>query len=1572
MKKIFQKTVLLFVLALASINVFSQIMPPLPAGLTNNGSSVDYLIDPACIAKDDAYYTLMNMPITGHVTENDIVSSSAPCGGLSGATVTIITPPTHGTATLSGQEITYTPNTDWAGKDSLKYRLSCGTLDSTAWMRIIVDSLPDNISELQCLIPVDSTAWSIQLQYLQESVESESTPAVGDLDGDGKPEIIAYKALVPIRNCYIDSIVIFWGDDRVNHVTMFRIAQNDTLAEMTTDRANPMPTVAKINMGNGTMQPLIFVPLNNGYIRAFDTTGYVVWTSDTPIDVIQPALITDNRRPSYPPNITDFDGDGLQEIYIGNQVWAAETGRLLAVGPAGGNAGRSMASDGANEYRSINSIAADLDGDGIADLAAGTHVYSVTVKDRSGLSSSNRITYKDTIPTTLCGTDLVPVRDGRTIVADVNRDGMLDVIVNVSTDTIGSASGATARAGNMGILVWTPKTRQVVATASIPRGTDPGGLFLPSPFLIGNIDSDPNIELVCVLHNQLGGWKYDGTTMLQRVWTRNLSESSGCTGVTLFDFNSDGAAEIVYRDENTLRVMHPYGSTFTDLMSWSSVVSATYVEFPVVADIDGTGTSAVLVTGSYAASGIPNQSGSNRGTLCILRSAGEPWAKARKVWNQYSYNNVNINEDLTVPRFYLNPATYFPGANGILGDADDVQPFNNYLQQQSTLDFKGIRVWPAPDVHITSIVSKQYYPDGDSLALGIRVTNTGNSLLGSPIAIAAYKGATYSAADHILTDTVLYAGIAVGDTVTLRFTIPNLSTLVGVSQLTFRVNDDGTPHIIHRECDTTNNVVQMNLETVPVATQTVQEYQSVEINILSLHLPAAFYATTFNLADSLTQQPVSGSVAMVDTGSIARLIYTNEGAAALTNHIDSFIMRITTGGTAYEIKIYVYVLAANIPLSVCDGQNWDVGLYTIPTGTTFTWYLTKSTPVMLQDSASRIIRFASGTTPADSVYWIKPTVPGASEPYNVAGGFPRGKFTVWKVNSSQPYREMHWTGIVDNNWHNPHNWTGVDTVTKEAYPVPYEPSTCINVVIPGDAPNYPEITSPPRPMCYNITVRDRGMLKNPHPLWYNHAVVELKPQPSERDRFVMWSAPTISVYSGDYHYGSTANPDWGDVYMNFFQRANPNGGVAAANTFTATFGEANAPLELGTAFNVKVVSTTRSKEQQFTFPQTVTSYVDKTGVTRNTPRAGNPYRFIVSPTTIHSSDTTFNLPVGNDVAGSDLMQVVNPYLAYLDMAQFVAKNFENSGPVAGGYIIWDGNINHSLDVGLISPVSGNGNRFVFTAPSSLWTTTPNLIPPLQSFFVQKAFPVNQVDSVKMSPNWTTTKSGRPGQYILRAAPAEWGILRIRATQGEKQSYAVLNYDENATSAYNGSEDVNTLFYDDVPLTVYTLTSMRKALSINSNSDFENEEIFIGLRLRDIGEVTLDFSGLETFGHNVWLIDKTRNQTIDLQETPQYALTIARTGDLIDRLALRFEFTGKGLVASELVAPDLIVTSGAGTIEVRSASFIENLQIYNIVGSLVYSNNYVTNFFCVPVSGQQVYVVRATIDGIVKVRKVYVK
>jgi hypothetical protein len=646
--------------------------------------------------------------------------------------------------------------------------------------------------------------------------------------------------------------------------------------------------------------------------------------------------------------------------------------------------------------------------------------------------------------------------------------------------------------------------------------------------------------------------------------------------------------------------------------------------------------------------------------------------------------------------------------------------------------------------------------------------------------------------------------------------------------------------------------------------------------------------------------------------------------------------------------------------SACYDSDYNVQLLVKPSNVTFQWF--DLAGASIGTGASRVLMDIK----ADSLFLVQPIIPVATEPYNLSGGFPPGLLTVKVVNPDGGAATLRWTGLVNNDWHNPNNWVEV----KGTYETPaaWSPSACVDVIITTGSTHYPELVD--SALCRDIMIQDRALLKNPHVLTYRDASVEIKLKPSERDRFIMWSAPLKDMYSGDYHYKSGANPRWGDVKMNLFQQAHPTGGVAALNTFTATFGQLGEPLPLGTAFNLKVTTTSESKDKTFTFPQAENSYTDVANPSVNyvlNPRT-NKTRFITDGMpllpSLSGGEATFQLRIV-DNAGMSLVQVVNPYLAYLEFDKFHAGN---SFDINNGYYIWNGDINESF-----TAISANSNRYVMTPPATV--TSPNLISPLQSFFVVKAYNGKR-DFLQMSPAWTTTSNTI---YTLRATSVtKGGILRIKASQGTKSSYAVLSYDPNASPA-SGKEDMPVVIYDEIPLTLYSLAAPGTPLSINASNDFQSGNVDLGLRIKDIGEIKLNFSELETFGYNVSLIDKYLNRETNLQKTPEYTFTVAKTGanaiELNDRFSLRMEYTGKGVVVgSEAIEqPALQVSSDNGIIYIKSnGGLITQVRIYSLIGQLLYSDTTPSEQYAVPMVGSQMCIVSVMIKNEKKTLKVLVK
>ncbi|MDR2684289.1 MAG: VCBS repeat-containing protein [Prevotellaceae bacterium] len=302
------------------------------------------------------------------------------------------------------------------------------------------------------------------------------------------------------------------------------------------------------------------------------------------------------------------------------------------------------------------------------------HDVFVNIANRNS-TTGNTATLIKSIPDVDMGNGYF-IKDGKTVTADINQDGHLDVIVLAALSHT-----------SFGIIVWDTQTETLIAkTTSITNNK-----YFGVP-CIGNIDIDSNLEILLMSvqenfssqNGKIEGFRYNGTNTLQKVYYIITNDASVQTGITLFDFNNDGIAEIVYRDQENLRVMQaqPNSSgvgTFVNLSTFPAT-SGTSCEYHIIADVDNDGETELLTIGGDAYVSLPA-----KGKLRIYKSNGSPWAAARKVWNQYAYNSVNVNEDLTIPQYYFNPATKFAGQDQTLGTNDDIQPFNCFLQQQTYL-----------------------------------------------------------------------------------------------------------------------------------------------------------------------------------------------------------------------------------------------------------------------------------------------------------------------------------------------------------------------------------------------------------------------------------------------------------------------------------------------------------------------------------------------------------------------------------------------------------------------------------------------------------------------------------------------------------------------------------------------------------------------------------------------------------------------------------------------------------------------------------------------------------------------
>ena len=619
-----------------------------------------------------------------------------------------------------------------------------------------------------CFSGVQQQPWDAQVLHSANNIHCYYVPLVGDIDGDGIVEIVAGKTVT--NDHYTTQLGIYRGTD------LQQIATINLPQKIYAGFIGPMALV-RYPDGDGGMQGAIVLLCYDMKLRSYSIQGQLLATSDV------------NAPYEGVVSVADFNYDGWPELYVGNVIYDAATLKRLCTGPAGGNKGRSWRGSSNEQANCAMSFAADVLGDSIPELICGNTLYHVNIVSRTDISL-NSVTELKTIniPSNI-------PQDGNVAVADFDMDGQLDVLVVI--DRTSNTYSDTAY-----IYAYNPVNGDILFV----HGHYAKTIGYP---LVGDIDGDGYLEFVYIDYktpvstSRITAMKYDPQNGLQTQWQATHADESGQTSMTLFDFNQDGIMEIIYRDQDRLRIINGSGKShltgndtipFYNLYT-KSMSAGTWKEYPVVADVNGDG-AAEIVTCGKVNSGL----GWVGGELWVIGGI-HPWAPARPVWNQYMYNVTNVNNDLTIPVPLFDNATAFTDPQGVVR-----RPFNNFLQQATTLDQYGRPFLPMANLTISLNPAITF--DGDHIQTIITICNTGEKTFEGPLLVSTYT----SSGDLIQTEEMIQS-LQPGECVTMTLNI-NVSLLTAYDTpypLRVSVNDQGEGVAqyggLQAECDTSDNSV---------------------------------------------------------------------------------------------------------------------------------------------------------------------------------------------------------------------------------------------------------------------------------------------------------------------------------------------------------------------------------------------------------------------------------------------------------------------------------------------------------------------------------------------------------------------------------------------------------------------------------------------------------------------------------------------------------------------------------------------------------------------------------------------
>ena len=426
---------------------------------------------------------------------------------------------------------------------------------------------------------------------------------------------------------------------------------------------------------------------------------------------VSPSIAGSIYGTSDAPAIADMDGDGEPEIIAGKAILRGSNGSIRGIGSHG---------RGGSSNVGTTAFAADIDADGIMEVVTGNALYT---------PDGATIWYNGQ-------------GDGYVAAADFDQDGQGEIVVmNAGTVRLQDTDGS---------MMW---------SANIQNA----GAYYGGPPTVADFDGDGEPEIGVAGQSNYTVFDTDGS----RLWVQSTQDSSsGNTGSAVFDFEGDGVAEVVYADETRLWVFSgPDGAV---KLSSPEHSNGTWLEYPVIADVDGDDQAEIVVAHTGTRTG-----------FTVFGDSDQSWRPGRKIWNQHAYSITNVNDDGTIPKSPdLNWLTYNNFRSGDMDAGDGLK---------------------APDLTVEYGDICELECDQDRLLLWVHPGNLGAADVtdGSELVVNAVIGGSTVEQESIPITEALISG-AFHEGLEIELNDPDINTW---SQIRVRITTG------ELECDEDNNVL---------------------------------------------------------------------------------------------------------------------------------------------------------------------------------------------------------------------------------------------------------------------------------------------------------------------------------------------------------------------------------------------------------------------------------------------------------------------------------------------------------------------------------------------------------------------------------------------------------------------------------------------------------------------------------------------------------------------------------------------------------------------------------------------
>ncbi len=580
-----------------------------------------------------------------------------------------------------------------------------------------IDCLP------QCEV-IPDTSFNPVLKYHWAEGNSMMAPIVVQLDDDNCDTVVDERDIPEIV------FSTFQGNDYNNNGTLHAISIVDGTI---VDKWSVNPDMNQVHPGrsiaggdiDGTPGNEIVTCTNTGRVRAFDHDGAGLWVSDY-------------AGGCFMPSIADLDQDGTPEIIEQAGIIDGATGLVETTFTS-----------------QFSVVTSDIDGDGQLDVVGPRYAFRA-----DGTQIADAV-----------------LSGHHAAVADFDGDGAAEVaVIDTSSHTLylwrydpGTATGASIIRQGINING---------ALGACAGGTGGG----PPTIADFNGDGTPDVGVAA----GVGYAVFDGAALMNpavadadtQLWITPAQDcSSRRTGSSVFDFDGNGSAEVVYGDEQYLRI---YDGATGAVVLQECNTTGTLRELPVIADVDNDGhADIVVIANDYHSITCPDDGSQQRGLRVF---SDDLWVRTRRVWNQHAYHVTNVEEDGTIPAVETPNWT--------------VERLNNFRQNvQPEGEFS------APDlvVGLVAVCSPTEF------GVTARVRNLGRAAVPAGVVVGFYAGDPAAGGELLgseVTTKILYPAEAQDITLLL----PDASAELRTGEIeVWLVVDDGMPEHPWEECRTGNN-----------------------------------------------------------------------------------------------------------------------------------------------------------------------------------------------------------------------------------------------------------------------------------------------------------------------------------------------------------------------------------------------------------------------------------------------------------------------------------------------------------------------------------------------------------------------------------------------------------------------------------------------------------------------------------------------------------------------------------------------------------------------------------------------